>query len=40
MMTAYQLTEDEHLWHKHPLVASFDHALSGKSENYVDKEVL
>lgn len=39
-MTAYQLTEDEHLWHKHPLVASFDHALSGKSENYVDKEVL
>lgn len=38
--TAWQLTEDEHLWHKHPLVARFDHALSGKSENYVDKEVL
>lgn len=39
-MTAYQLTEDKHLWHKHPLVARFDAMLSGKSENYVDKEVL
>lgn len=37
---AFTLTEDEHLWHKHPLVARFDHALSGKSANYVDKEVL
>ena len=37
---AWQLTEDKHLWHKHPLVAAFDAALSGKSENYVDKEVL
>ena len=37
---AWQLTEDKHLWHKHPLVAKFDAALSGKSENYVDKEVL
>ena len=39
-MLAWQLTEDKHLWHKHPLVARFDAALSGKSENYVDKEVL
>lgn len=37
---AYRITEDRHLWHKHPLVARFDAALSGKSENYVDKEVL
>ncbi|MST72413.1 SIS domain-containing protein [Olsenella sp. CA-Schmier-601-WT-1] len=37
---AYQLTEDKHLWHKHPLVARFDRRLSGKSDNYVDKEVL
>lgn len=39
-MLAWQLTEDKHLWHKHPLVAKFDAALSGKSSNYVDKEVL
>ena len=39
-MSAYRLTEDKHLWHKHPLVSKFDAALSGKSENYVDKEVL
>lgn len=39
-ITAYQLTEDKHLWHKHPLVAAFDRALSGKSEHYVDKEVI
>ncbi|WP_068539355.1 SIS domain-containing protein [Olegusella massiliensis] len=39
-ISAWKLTEDKHLWHKHPLVAQFDHALSGKSENYVDKEVL
>ena len=37
---AWQLTEEKHLWHKHPLVSKFDAALSGKSENYVDKEVL
>ena len=37
---AWRITEDKHLWHKHPLVARFDAALSGKSENYVDKEVL
>lgn len=37
---SYRITEDRHLWHKHPLVARFDTALSGKSENYVDKEVL
>lgn len=39
-ISAWQLTGDKHLWHKHPLVAKFDAALSGKSENYVDKEVL
>lgn len=37
---AYQLTDDRHLWHKHPLVSAFDRAVSGKSENYVDREVL
>lgn len=37
---AWQLTEDKHLWHKHPLVARFDAQLSGKSESYVDKETL
>ncbi len=36
----WQLTEEKHLWYKHPLVARFDAALSGKSANYVDKEVL
>lgn len=39
-LTAYQLTEDLHRWHKHPLVAAFESAVSGKSENYVPKEVL
>ena len=39
-MLAWQLTEDKHLWHKHPLVSKFGVALSGKSANYVDKEVL
>lgn len=39
-ISAWKLTEDKHLWHKHPLVSKFDAALSGKSENYVDKEVL
>ena len=39
-LTAYQLTEDLHRWHKHPLVAAFESAVSGKSENYVSKEVL
>lgn len=37
---AWQLTDDKHLWHKHPLVARFDARLSGKSESYVDKETL
>ena len=37
---AWQLTEEKHLWHKHPLVAQFDAALSGKSPNFVHKEVL
>ena len=39
-LTAYQLTEDLHRWHKQPLVAAFESAVSGKSENYVSKEVL
>lgn len=37
---AWHLTDDKHLWHKHPLVARFDARLSGKSESYVDKETL
>ena len=39
-LTAYRLTEDLHRWHKHPLVADFESAVSGKSANYVPKEVL
>lgn len=39
-LTAYRLTEDLHRWHKHPLVADFESAVSGKSANYVSKEVL
>ena len=39
-LTAYYLTEEMHRWHKHPLVASFEAAISGKSANYVPKEVL
>lgn len=39
-LTAYQLTEDLHRWHKHPLVTSFESSVSGKSTNYVPKEVL
>ena len=37
---SYRLTEDKHLWHKHPLCARLEHTVSGKSENYVHKEVL
>ena len=37
---SYQLTEDEHLWHKHPLCRVFENTISGKSENYVPKEVM
>lgn len=37
---AYRMTEDKHLWHKHPLCAKLEHTVSGKSENYVHKEVL
>ena len=37
---SYQLTEDKHLWHKHPLCARLEAAVNGKSENYVHKEVL
>lgn len=37
---AYQITEDKHLWHKHPLCAKLEHTISGKSPNYVHKEVL
>lgn len=39
-LAAYHLTEELHLWHKHPLVAAFESAVSGKSENYISKEVL
>ena len=37
---SYQLTEDKHLWHKHPLCARLEAAVNGKSQNYVHKEVL
>ena len=37
---AYRLTEDKHLWHKHPLCARLEHTVSGKSARYVHKEVL
>lgn len=37
---AYRLTEDRHLWHKHPLCARLEHTVSGKSARYVHKEVL
>ena len=39
-LAAYHLTEELHRWHKHPLVAAFESAVSGKSENYISKEVL
>ena len=39
-LAAYHLTEELHLWHKHPLVAAFESAVSGKSENYISKEVV
>ena len=39
-LAAYHLTEELHLWHKHPLVAAFESAVSGKSENYISKAVL
>jgi len=37
---SYQLTEDKHLWHKHPLCVKLENAASGKSANYVPKEVM
>ena len=37
---AYQVTEDMHLWHKHPLCRVLEGTVTGKSENYVHKEVL
>lgn len=37
---SYRLTEDKHLWHKHPLCARLEAAVNGKSKNYVHKEVL
>ena len=30
-LAAYHLTEELHLWHKHPLVVAFESAVSGKS---------
>ena len=37
---AYHLTEELHLWHKHPLVVAFESAVSGKIANYVPREAL
>ncbi len=39
-LASYHLTEELHRWHKHPLVTSLESAVSGKSANYVPKEVL
>ena len=36
-LAAYHLTEELHLWHKHPLVVAFESAVSGKSANYVPR---
>lgn len=37
---SYRMTEDKHLWHKHPLCAKLEHKVSGKSASYVHNEVL
>ncbi|WP_432514669.1 SIS domain-containing protein [Kineococcus sp. SYSU DK001] len=37
---SYEITERKHLWRKHPLLARFEAMVSGKSENYVDREVV
>ena len=37
---SYRITEDKHLWHKHPLCAQLEHKVSGKSAGYVHREVL
>ena len=37
---SYRITEDKHLWHKHPLCAQLEHRVSGKSASYVHREVL
>lgn len=37
---SYRMTEEKHLWHKHPLCAQLEGAVNGKSSNYVHKEVL
>lgn len=39
-LMAYRLTQDAHLWHKHPLYRRFEQAVKGKTPGYVDKEVL
>ena len=39
-LAAYHLTEELHLWHKHPLVVAFESAVSGKIANYVPREAL
>ena len=37
---AHEVTDRLHRWHKHPLLVPFEAAISGKTENYVDKEVV
>lgn len=37
---SYRMTEDKHLWHKHPLCARLENTVNGKSHNYVHKEVV
>ena len=39
-LLSYRMTEDKHLWHKHPLCAQLEHRVSGKSASYVHREVL
>lgn len=39
-IVSFRVTDDSHLWYKHPLVSLFDKNVSGKSDNYVDKEVM
>ena len=37
---AYQITEAKHLWYKHPLLKGFEEKISGKTENYIQRERL
>lgn len=37
---SYRITQKKHLWHKHPLLESFESAISGKTKDYINKEVL